>query len=358
MPRKVTKNILTRIKLFHNFIKKNIKKHLHSGLPGADLNNKTLVYINGKPYIKVKLRIVDIMDNKTEMYLDKLESIIDQQRIEIQKLLRSNEEFKYKINDIHNWNINEYFDDKLIIERQINEISGLKAEIESKNLKISEYDINLLENFNSIEELRQIIITLEKDLKIKDYEIAFLNKKILELKMLEKKIQHYLEELSYLRKHIKEIRKELSVKDEKISEKERFILTLTQQILELKRKSVTNESTLSDKITTDTNKIKELQQQLEKISIANKIKDIEIANLNSIVQEMKIIDQTNIHLKDEMYNLRKNLKEIQQKNSKREKRMDEKNRKINRLRKNLSDLNEILNKSGSKMTGAIPPKVS
>ena len=43
----------------------------------TDLANGPKVYLNGKPYVKVKLRFVDTLDFNTAHYIDQLESFIN-----------------------------------------------------------------------------------------------------------------------------------------------------------------------------------------------------------------------------------------------------------------------------------------
>ena len=74
------------------------------------------IYIDGKSFVKVKLRFVDTFDFNTTQYIDQLEKRIESHKTEIETLTEANEHIRRKIEDLQNLNINLLRDTKTKIK--------------------------------------------------------------------------------------------------------------------------------------------------------------------------------------------------------------------------------------------------
>ena len=90
------------------------------------------VYLDGKPYVKVKLRFVDTLDYDTSKHLDQLETEIEFQRLEIERLSLLIENFETKIETLQLLNINLQTENRINTNKLNKTIAGLTHENESR----------------------------------------------------------------------------------------------------------------------------------------------------------------------------------------------------------------------------------
>ncbi len=89
-----------KFNVFRRRAKGRSSEHLNNILSGET------IYIDGKPYVKVKVRFVDSLNFNTEKHLDNLETEIESLRKEVDRLIALNMAYEKKIEDLQILNIN------------------------------------------------------------------------------------------------------------------------------------------------------------------------------------------------------------------------------------------------------------
>lgn len=127
------------------------------------------VYLDGKPYVRVKFRFVDTLDFDTTKHLDQLETEIEFQNIETERLLRLNSNYEDKIKDLQTLNINLVSEIRSNTSKHDKEISKLSVARAKRNSYIVELEKNCRALNKSIEEFKNQIKQLKIDLDLPIY---------------------------------------------------------------------------------------------------------------------------------------------------------------------------------------------
>ena len=136
------------------------------------------VYLDGKPYVKVKLRFVDTLDYDTSKHLDQLETEIEFQRLEIERLSLLIENFETKIETLQLLNINLQTENRINTNKLNKTIAGLTHENEKKMTYVHELENTCQDLNNTIEKSKNLIKQLKIDLGSKDNRIGSLEQQV------------------------------------------------------------------------------------------------------------------------------------------------------------------------------------
>jgi chromosome segregation ATPase len=179
-----------KLHLFRKRPKSGSSKHLNNILSGET------IYIDGKPYVKVKVRFVDSLNFNTEKHLDNLETEIESLRKEVERLNALNNGYEKTIEDLQILNINMFRKkriettdlcntiDKLVQYRNRKDLEkeNLKTQVEAASLKIddqAETIIRLREKvFNQKWEINRLL-RREKELQSKIESLQLSNKNLI-----------------------------------------------------------------------------------------------------------------------------------------------------------------------------------
>jgi hypothetical protein len=224
------------LNMFSEFIGIFIKKNRDKSSAPIQSNNSKVIYIDGKPYIKVKLRLVDTFGTNTDKYIEELENIIETQEEEIRLLILSKEELRIKVDDIQKSNIGVYLDNRIRLEILEKETITLKQEIDEKDRFISELKNIIDKNNDKMLELKQKTNNLTNENRKKDNEITDLRIKVFNSTNFSKKNFYAHEENINLKKALAKSKKELLSKKIKLEEYESLISTLTKKIFDIEMK--------------------------------------------------------------------------------------------------------------------------
>jgi len=221
-------------KLFSSFIShwsKNEKsRHF------TDLAKGPKVYIDGKPYVKVKLRFIDTLDFNTTRYIEKLENIVESNKSEIENLININEVFKQKINDLQNLNVNLVRE--FNIKNGINDltIKDLTDNLKTKDTAIEELRKTIQDSDPLIEFLKEQIIVLESKIKTKDIRIRSLEAELQHIKSSKKFNIITKKEVDKLKRNPDKSLYSIFLKNKEIDEKDTIIKILSDKEKDYQRK--------------------------------------------------------------------------------------------------------------------------
>ncbi|HCX99199.1 MAG TPA: hypothetical protein DG754_03585 [Bacteroidales bacterium] len=159
-------------------IKNNIPENAHY----MNIKNGNKITINGKTYVKVKLRFVDTLDNNSTKILEQLEEEVESLTKQIEYQHKLIDKQNNKIESLELFNINLFRESAKKEKIYGREVDKLKERIESCSSDENEAIKTLKEEIKS---LRLIIASSNKKMKIK-------NNKISELQLLnkEKDLKH------------------------------------------------------------------------------------------------------------------------------------------------------------------------
>jgi chromosome segregation ATPase len=150
------------------FTKKEESRHF------TDLVNGPKVYLNGKPYVKVKFRFVDTLDFNTAHYIDQLESINEINNLKIDSLNETNESLNQKVTDLQNLNVNLMRDLQTKLKEKDLSIINLTESIAIKEELINQLTNTIKDSNPLIEFLKEQTKLLESKIKTKDQRIRSL----------------------------------------------------------------------------------------------------------------------------------------------------------------------------------------
>lgn len=167
-------------KIFYNLFpnRLNIRESKHF----KDLANGPKIYIDGKPFVKVKLRFVDTFDSNVTSYIEKLENNIESDKSEIETLVNTNETLKQMISDLQNLNINSIREFKASNRKSELTINNLTDSLNNQASEIDELKKTVQDSASIIEFMKEQIIVLESRIVTKDSRIRSLEAKLQYLK--------------------------------------------------------------------------------------------------------------------------------------------------------------------------------
>jgi len=201
------------------------------------LNTKNFIEIDGKKYLRINLRFVDTLDSDSTRFLFQLEEEIESLRAENLKTISLNSLLEKKIREVERLNINLHFENR-------SQTAKLKKEKKVSQEKLNEYKTLTNSAQERLEEKEEII--KDRDIKLQEYqtkfkqkekEIEFLRNSLSRRKETEDKTEggkrQVLKKMSELKK---EYKNKIALKDNIIKEKELFIKTLSDKLLDNEKK--------------------------------------------------------------------------------------------------------------------------
>jgi hypothetical protein len=223
-----------------------------------DLSSGETIEIDGKTFTKITIQIVDSMDYRVTNFVEKLECEIDLLKEEVEKIRIQNESLLSKNNSQFQY-----------ISLLLSEKEFLQNRLSKKNVLI----VNLTRNFRvSFELLRKKYIVMWND-------------KNDELEQLQKKIKE------------KGVKSDLAI-NQILNEKDEKLKIFASTITHLERKSSEQKEELNRLQVLRQQSKKELEKELEKIEIANKIKMENLYAINS-----NLVEIINQHRKNKKYRI-------------------------------------------------------
>ncbi len=187
------------------------------------------IFIDGKPFVKVKLRFVDTFDFNTTRYIDQLEKCIESHKTKIETLTETNEHYKRKIEDLQNLNINLVRDTKTKIKEYSNSITDLTNRLKTSDATITELNKTIKESNPLYDFLKQQIVELESKIKTKDIRIRSLEAELEHIKSSRKFNVMTRMEVNKLKRSPDKSLYSIFLKNKEIDEKEKLIKILTNK---------------------------------------------------------------------------------------------------------------------------------
>jgi len=213
-----------------NEIEGNRSKHQSNIMSGPKM------IIDGKTFVKVKLRFVDSLDFKTGQYIDNLETEIYSQKLEIEKLTSLAEENEKKINDLQNLNINLLYENRTNSKKIKDEISELRIENQKHQNRSSSHENDCKKMKKKIIELNSQLIKSNSKAATNENKIRSLEQTIKWLKSSESSIVPTLNKIARLKSDLQNAENKLSAIKKESEQKDLLIETLTKRILDHERK--------------------------------------------------------------------------------------------------------------------------
>lgn len=194
------------------------------------------IYINGKPYVKVKLRFVDSIHFETSRYLDQLETLVESQRGEIEALDKARVDHEQKIDALQMLNINLMNETRIKINRLNASNNEIVQNLQDRNKTITQIEKDC-EELNSLnislnEQIKALIIKV----KSKDNRIGQLEQEIQWVRTTKKTDNLSKKEITRLKRHPDRSIYKVYLKNKEIEDKDKTISILSQKELEYLRK--------------------------------------------------------------------------------------------------------------------------
>ena len=123
------------------------------------------IHIDGKPYVKVKVRLVDSLNFSTEQQLDNLETEVESLRKEVENLIKFNDNNKKLIRELQNLNINLYKSKKEVCGKMQRGIDNLVRKKANLHQRIKKLEIKIEARDSIIQKQKKRIDNLENQLQ-------------------------------------------------------------------------------------------------------------------------------------------------------------------------------------------------
>ena len=204
------------------------------------------VIIDGKVFVRVKLRFVDTLDFNTTRFIDQLETEIESQKTEIDRLssiLTNNEKL---INDLQTLNIYLLYENRKKPVRLSEKISALSSENLKKSKKVSSMEDQFLKQKDKNNQLNGQITKLQKQVAEKDNMIKSMGQTITWLQSSESSAISILHTNTRLRNELKTYENTLKTHKQERKHKDLLIKSLTKRIHDNELKIMVLESRISE----------------------------------------------------------------------------------------------------------------
>lgn len=188
------------------------------------------IIIDGKVFVKVKLRFVDTLDFNVTRFVDRLETEIESQKLEIERqasLLADNEKL---INDLQTLNVNLLHDNRTKPLRLNERISTLAAENIKRSMKVADLMDECSKLKEKINLLNAQTIKSQNTITEKDNTIKSLEQTISWLKASDKGIISLVGSNSKLRKELKSTQHTVKAITNECDKRDSMIQFLTKKI--------------------------------------------------------------------------------------------------------------------------------
>ena len=130
-----------------------------------DLMSGETIHIDGKPYVKVKVRLVDSLNFTTEQQLDNLETEVESLRTEVENLIKYNDNNKRLIRELQNLNINLYKSKKEVCGKMQRGIDNLVRKKANLHQRIKKLEMKIEARDSIIQKQKKRIDNLENELQ-------------------------------------------------------------------------------------------------------------------------------------------------------------------------------------------------
>jgi chromosome segregation ATPase len=234
-------------KIFRLFVHKSadsVSRHFQNVKIGPK------IYLNGKPYVKVRLRFVDTLDFDISKYIDQLEHIIESQKNEIDQLIILKEKSSKIISDLQTLNINLTNESRIKANKLKTDIQYLNDTIDTHNISIQQYKQSLEDLKSMIEFLNKEIASLQVRINSRDNKIGRLEQEIHWLRTSKNNHPLSKKDIARLKKMPDRGIYKIHLKNKELEDLEKTILILNQKEIEYQRKI----SDLEEKVKSITNK--------------------------------------------------------------------------------------------------------
>jgi chromosome segregation ATPase len=218
--------------LFRNIFKS--RKDLYTGNSESRHLKRIIsgpkIFIDGKVFVKVQLRFVDTLDFNITRFIDRLETEIESQKLEIERqasVLADNEKL---INDLQTVNVNLLHDNRTKPSRLNERILTLAAENKERSMKVAD----LLDECTKLKEkvylLNAQTIKSQKIITEKDKTIKSLEQSIYWFKASDKGIKSLVDSNSRLRKELRSTQNTVKAITNECDKRDSMIQFLTKKI--------------------------------------------------------------------------------------------------------------------------------
>ena len=163
------------------------------------------VIIDGKVFVKVKLRFVDTLDFNITRFVDRLETEIESQKLEIERLTSVLADNEKLISDLQSLNINLLHDNRTMPARLNEKISNLTSESHNKSQKVTSLQNECVKLKEKIYLLNAQIVKSQNLMIEKNNRIKSLEHTISGLRVSDKGIKTLVDSNAKLRKDLKSL---------------------------------------------------------------------------------------------------------------------------------------------------------
>ena len=188
------------------------------------------VIIDGKVFVKVKLRFVDTLDFNITRFVDRLETEIESQKLEIDRLASVLADNEKLIHDLQTLNVNLLHDNRTKPARLNERVSILAAENIKRSMKVAELTDGCSKLKEKINQLNEQIRKNQKTIIEKDNKINSLEHRISLLHEADKGIISLVGSNSKLRKELKSTESRIKAITDECDKRESMIQFLTKKI--------------------------------------------------------------------------------------------------------------------------------
>ena len=189
------------------------------------------VIIDGKVFVKVKLRFVDTLDFNITRFVDRLETEIESQKLEIERLTSVLADNEKLISDLQSLNINLLHDNRTMPARLNEKISNLTSESHNKSQKVTSLQNECVKLKEKIYLLNAQIVKSQNLMIEKNNRIKSLEHTISGLRVSDKGIKTLVDSNAKLRKDLKSLESRHKSVVHESEQKDSLNKLLTKKIL-------------------------------------------------------------------------------------------------------------------------------
>lgn len=218
--------------LFKNIFKS--RKDLYSGT-GESRHLKRItpgekIFIDGKVFVKVQLRFVDTLDFNITRFVNRLETEIESQKLEIERLTSVLADNEKLINDLQTVNVNLLHDNRTQPSRLKERISALAAENKERGKKVAELQDECSKLKEQVNQLNVQTIKSQNRITEKDKMIKSLEQSIYWYKASDIGIKSLVDSNSRLKKELRSTQSTVKTITNECDKRDSMIQFLTKKI--------------------------------------------------------------------------------------------------------------------------------
>ena len=261
------------------------------------------IYIDGKPYVKVKVRFVDSLNFSTEQQLDNLETEVESLRKEVESLIKFNDNNERLIRKLQNLNINLYKSKKEVCGNMQRGIDNLVRKKENLHQSIRKLEMKIEARDSIIQKQNKRIDNLENELKSNEALMKKLDTLSAGVEPKKLRNQKGKPKFADLVNELEKLNKKLIIKEKRLKEKENNLEILISKSFEKEKKIECLQDKIANqkveinrliKAKVDYNKRIEMLQEMNKSLISGyqaKIAEIQKENDRLLWEKMTVENQ-------------------------------------------------------------------